>query len=118
MTVESDIFDQLKGLVGNRVFPDFAPVSTQRPYITYVQIGGEAVSFIENALPSKKNGMYQVNVWAQTRADSAQVALQVEAALVVASVFQARPMSAVISDYDPDIPVYGTRQDFSIWSDR
>jgi hypothetical protein len=118
MTVESDIFDGLKGLVSNRCFPDFAPVSTQRPYITYIQIGGEAVSFIENTVPSKKNGMFQVNVWAESRAQATQVALAIEAVMVISTAFQARPLSAVIADFDPDIPVYGTRQDFSIWSDR
>lgn len=118
MSVESDIFNVLKGLVGNRVFPDFAPVTTQRPYITYQQIGGQAVSFLEKSLPSKKNGVYQINVWADTRAQGAALALGIEAALVAATAFEATPTGAPFGDFDADIPVYGCRQDFSIWSER
>lgn len=118
MSIESDIFDTLKGLVGNRCFPDFAPVSTQRPYITYQQIGGNALSFVDNGLPSKKHGMFQVNVWADTRASAAAIALQVEAAMAAATVFQSSAINAPVGDFDADIPVYGCRQDFSVWSDR
>jgi len=38
--------------------------------------------------------------------------------LVGASVFQAQPESAAIADYDHDSLVYGSMQDFSIWSVR
>ena len=41
MTIETAIYDALKGLVGNRVFPDFAPLGTVRPFITYEQAGGD-----------------------------------------------------------------------------
>ena len=118
MTIEADIYDTLKGLVGNRAFPDVAPLSTTRPYITYTQIGGEAVSFMERGLPSKKHGRFQVNVWGDTRASVSAVILQVEAAMDAATAFQAEAVGAPSSDYDPDIPVYGSIQDFSVWSDR
>lgn len=118
MTVESDLYDTLKGLVSNRAFPDFAPVATVRPYITYQQVGGEAIGFMERAMPSKKNGLYQVNVWGDNRAQCAALILQVEQALVTATVFQATAERAPISEFDADVPVYGAHQDFSIWSDR
>lgn len=118
MTIESEIFETLRGLVGNRCFPDFAPVKTQRPYITYQQIGGNALNFVDNSLPSKKHGMFQVNVWADTRASASLIALQVESAMATATSFQSSAMNAPIGDFDADIPVYGSRQDFSVWSDR
>ena len=62
MTVESMLFDALKGLVSNRVFPDIAPDLTPRPYITYQQVGGVAVNFLDPTIPSKANGRIQVNV--------------------------------------------------------
>lgn len=118
MTIEADIYTTLQGLVGGRCFPDVAPLTTVRPYITYTQIGGEAISYVENTLPSSKNGRFQVNVWADTRASASSTILLVEAALLTSSTFQARAVGAPSSGYEPDVPVYGSMQDFSIWSNR
>lgn len=118
MTTESTIYDLLKGLVGNRVFPDVAPPATARPYITYQQVGGQAVAFMERGVPSKKHGRYQVNVWATTRAEAAALALQVEGVFLVTAALQAEALGAPIAAYEPDEGLYGSMQDFSIWSDR
>ena len=69
-------------------------------------------------MPSKKNGSYQVNVWANTRAAAKALILQVESAMVLATVFQAEAKSGVIDDYEEDTKLYGSMQDFSVWSDR
>lgn len=118
MTTEATLFNTLKTLVSSRVYPDIAPAGTVVPYITYQQVGGEALAFVENTLPSSKNGRYQVNVWASTRAAAAALALQVEAALVQASAFQARAVGAPAATHDTELGLYGTLQDFSIWSTR
>lgn len=118
MTIEADIFTALKGLVTNRCFPDFAPLSTVRPYITYVQIGGEALSYTDDTLPDGKYGRFQVNVWGDTRASVSALMPQVEAAMIQATTFQARPVSAPSSDYDHDSLVYGSMQDFNVFSAR
>lgn len=117
MTVEFDIYTALKAAC-QRVFNDFAPVGTERPYVTFQQIGGDAVNFIDGTVPDTKNGVFQVNVWADKRSESVALALQIEAALIGSSAFQAQPVAALVADFDPDVPVYGTRQDFSIWSAR
>lgn len=118
MTVESDIYTALKVLVSNRCFPDVAPISTVRPYITYTQIGGEAIGYMENTVPDGKHGRFQVNVWADTRASASSTMLAVEAALIQATAFSARPVSAPSSDYDHDMNLYGSMQDFSVFSVR
>ena len=118
MTVEADIYNALKTLVANRAFPDIAPLSTAKPYITYSQVGGESLAYLENAVPSKQNGRFQINVWASTRASASSLMLQVEAAMVQASMFNARPLDAPSSAYDNDMLTYSSMQDFSIWSDR
>lgn len=117
MTVEADLFNVLKAICP-RAYPDIAPTNTIRPYVTYQQIGGKAVSYVDPSIPSLKNGEYQINIWADTRTQASAMALQIEAALITANAFQARPLSAPASDYDYDMLVYGSRQDFSIWSDR
>ena len=118
MSVESDLFDTIKALVSNRAYPDIAPDHVARPYIVYQQIGGEAPTFLERAVPSKKNARLQIVVWADTRSAAQSLILQVEAALVAATAFQALPIGASTSVYDEEAAVRGARQDFSIWSDR
>jgi hypothetical protein len=118
MTVEANIYSALKALVGNRVFPDMAPLSTVKPYITYSQIGGEALTYLEAAVPSKQNGRFQFNVWGDTRSQCSALMLEVEAALVGATTIQAKPIDAPSSAYEHDMLMYGSMQDFSIWSDR
>lgn len=118
MTVESDIFDTLKTLVSNRVFPDVAPWNTTRPYITYQQVGGRVIKPIDRVVPDKQNGLFQVNCWADTRMGASSLALQVESALTTSTAFACKPEGAPIANHEPDLDRYGTMQDFSIWSSR
>lgn len=118
MTVEADIFNLLTGLVAGRVYPDLAPLGAARPYITYQQVGGEAVAYVEDVLPDRENARMQVSVWADTRAAAKALIKQAEAAFTAASAFQARAVGAPISTYEPDTKLYGSMQDFSVWSLR
>ena len=118
MTVESDLFNAVKTLVSNRVFPDIAPHGTTMPYITYQQVGGDTVAFLERAMPSKKNGYFQVNVWCTTRAAAAALILQIEEAIVTSTAFQAEAKSGPVAGYTDELNTYGFFQHFSIWSDR
>ena len=116
--VETDIFNTLKGLVGNRCYPDFAPLGTVRPFIVYEQTGGEAISFLEGALPEKKNGRFEIGVFADSRASCASIALQVDTAMAAATTFQATAIHAPISDYADEVKIYSSTQNFSVWSNR
>lgn len=118
MTVETDILAALTGLVAGRVFPDIAPQKTPRPYITFQQIGGIGLQPLDNSLPDKKNGRFQLDVWATTRMAASSLALQVEAALVGSTVFTCRAIGAHANTHEPDEGLYGTSQDFSVWSSR
>lgn len=115
MTFEADLFTVIKAAapaVGTRVFPDFAQVNTQRPYITYQQIGGPVINPLDNAAPGVRFADVQVNVWSNTRAEALSIARAVEDAMRGATAFSARPLEAASADYDAEIPVYGCRQDF------
>ena len=117
MTLEADIFSTVKTACP-RIFPDVAPVKTARPYVTYQQIGGDAVIYTEGALAPVENGHVQISVWDDTRVGAKDLIKLIEAALVAAPTFQATPLAASVSDYDPDMERYCSRQDFSIWSQR
>ena len=69
MSLESDLYTVLSA-VCPRTFPDFAPTSTVRPYVTYQQIGGAAVNYLGREIPNKRNARMQVNVWANSRASA------------------------------------------------
>lgn len=120
MSVEADLVARLGPLVSGRIFPDVAKFSTPRPYITYQQVGGDAVAYLDDIVPTLQNGLVQINVWAGTRAEANGLARQVESLLVGASAFQARAAAAfrTISEADLEPPLYGTMQDFDIWSTR
>lgn len=115
MSVETVLFDTLKTLVSNRVYPDVAPDLTARPYITYQQVGGQGVNFIDPTVPSKKNARFQVNVWADTRSAAATLAGQIEGALRAAASLQTTVLGALVASYESDTKLRSTRQDFSFW---
>jgi hypothetical protein len=115
MTFEADLFTVLKSAdlaLSTRVYPDFAPVSTARPYVTYQQIGGPTINQLSNVGTGVRLPEIQVNVWADTRLQSLSIARSIEAAMRAATAFFAAPIGEPVADYDADIPVYGTRQDF------
>lgn len=117
MSARSIIYGALRGLVADRVFPNIAPEGTPRPYLTYQQVGGAAVNFMGNDLPSKRNARFQLNVWADTRLAAANLAHQVEDALRLAPGLQTTVIGAPTDDYEEDTKLFGTRQDFSVWVD-
>lgn len=117
MTFEADLFTLLK-TVTPRVYPDFAPVSTVRPYATYQHIGGQALRFLDNTAADKRNTVVQINVWSNTRLESLTLIRQIEDAMCASLLFVATPGSEPICDYDADIPVFGAIQDFSVFATR
>lgn len=116
MSLESDIVAALTSLVSGRVFPEFAPYSTAKPFITYQQVGGSAENFLEATVVGKKNARIQVSCWTTTRQSANNLARSVEAALVP-SALKAYVLGAFIAAYEDDTapPLYGTHQDFSVW---
>jgi len=117
MTQDELFFSALQGLVGGRVYPDIGKEGTALPYITYQDIGGDAVNFIDGAVPSKANARVQVNVWAKTRAEAKDLARRVEYALRAVPALQTLVIGAPATTHDPGTKYYGTIQDFSVWTD-
>lgn len=117
MSLESDLVTLLQ-TVCPRVSPDVAPTDTQRPYITWQQIGGDALVYVEGQVPNRRNALVQINAWADTRAQANALSQQVEAALAAATGMQAQPQGALIAAHDEDTDLRGAQQDFSIWALR
>lgn len=115
MSMEAIIFAALKDLTANRAYPDVGPQGVGRPYITYQQVGGEPVNFIDSTVPNKKNARVQVNVWADSRLEAATIARQIEDVLRGTTALQTTVLGSFISVFEPDTKLYGTIQDFSFW---
>ena len=118
MTVEADLHSMLAALVDGRAYPDEAEEGAATPYIVYQQVGGTSLSFVERALPSKKNGRFQVAVWSTTRKEAAAIGLQIENAMLLTTLFQVELLGGPTAVKDDETNLRGSRQDFSIWSDR
>ena len=118
MSAEATLYTLLSGLVAGRVFPDVAPEGAALPRGVFQQVGGQAMTYLEGALPDKENARMQVVCWAAARLAAINLAKQVEAAIVAATTIQATPLGARVSDYEADTQLYGARQDFSIWTAR
>jgi hypothetical protein len=117
MTVEKDIYELLMTVVP-RVYPDVAPMEAAPPYVTYQQVGGQSLSPLGREVPSKKNGRFQITVWATRRAEASALALSIENAFLLAEAFQVELLGSPIAAYEDGTNFYGTHQDFSVWSER
>jgi len=98
-----------------RAWSDFAASVKTRPFITFQQIGGQVINPLSNEPPGRRNATVQINVWADTRDEARALMNQIEDALRAATGFVAQPQSAAFNDYDHDMRVYGSQQDFSVW---
>ena len=118
MSAEPILFAVLRSLAADRVYPDVAPEGAGLPRIVYQQVGGRVINYTEGTLPDKEHARMQIVCWAATRSAAVVLAQQVEAAIRAAAAFQAEPIGARISGYEPDTGLYSSMQDFSIWSTR
>jgi hypothetical protein len=114
--METLLFEGLRGLVGNRVYPDVGPDKCGLPYMTYQQVGGDALNFQDGALPDKSNARVQVNVWAVSRIEAKALAKAAENALRGVAALRTTVLGAPVSNFDQAAKLYGTRQDFSFWT--
>jgi hypothetical protein len=101
-----------------RTSPDFAPPETERPYVTWQQIGGDSLIPLDSSIPSHENAEIQIDVWANTRVEAKSIIKQIEAALIQTQTMTARPAGASASDFDSAMRVYCSSQDFKIWHTR
>lgn len=117
MTQDELIFSLISGLVGGRVYPDIGKQGTAVPYITHQDVGGDAINFMDGAMPGKSNTRLQVNVWSATRAEAKAIARQVEQILRAAPALSTTVLGSAMTTHDAATNYHGTYQHFSIWTD-
>jgi uncharacterized protein DUF3168 len=115
MSLETQLYTALKGLVSNRVYRDIAPANvTTLPRITFQQVGGDAINFMSGDKPSKKLARVQVNCWDDRRDDVMALARLVEDTLRATLTLGTTVLGAAIAVYEPDTKLFGSMQDFSV----
>lgn len=114
MSFESDLYTVLYAICP-RVYPDVAPEGTTAPWVTWQQVGGEAIQYLGREFPDKRNGVMQINVWSTTRLEVNTIAQQIEHALTLSTSFQAKPFGAFVATYEPETQLFGALQRFSVW---
>lgn len=117
MTVEECIRETLKSLVDDRVFPDIAPEGTDSNYITYQQVGGTSVSYLDGSAPEIKNSRFQINVWGKRRNEVKAIMASAGAALMAEKKLRATSYGEPVDTYEKETDLRGSRQDFSFWFD-
>lgn len=120
MSAETILVDVLESIAGDQVYAGVASDSgVTYPYITWTIAGGESTNFVDSQTsPSKRNGRYQINVWARRLDQAVAMARQVEAALRAKPELQTTVEGEIFADYEEDTKLHGTIQDFSFWTDR
>lgn len=116
MNIETQIYAALQALVGGRCFPDVAPEGTARPYITFLDVGGQPISFIDDALPNREFARVQVNVWADTRIQASDLGRTVENTLRALVSLQPDVLTGRAATFDETTQYRGTMQDFSFFN--
>lgn len=112
--LEPMIVAALGPLVEGRVFPDTAAGDTPMPFMTYQQVGGRDVVFVDGETADKQGARVQINVWAKTRLNASDLMAATRVSLCRAPTF-ARPEGGPVSVTDPVTGFKGATQDFMIW---
>ena len=116
MTPEDHIDAVLQHLAGGRVFPDVAPLNTERPFITYQAVGGAPINLLTGEKPTKQPHRMQVNCWAAQRIEASELGMLVEDALRSAgNALQTEVLTGRVATYDEETDLRGTMQDFQIF---
>ncbi len=117
MSMESQVHAALTGLIPGRVYPDFAPENTERPFITYQAVGGDPINFLDSAtIPNKEKSRVQISVWADSRLDATALGKSVEDAMRAAATMQTEVATGRVATFDETTGYRGTRQDFYVFT--
>lgn len=117
MSAESLLHAALRDLVDRRVYRDVAPPGVNTvPYITFQFVGGQSTNFLDGSAPSLENAHVQINCWDRRRDAANQLMRDASAALRAFTQLRATALSGFVATYEEDTKLYGSMQDFSIWT--
>ncbi len=112
MSVESDVYTTLAGLVEGKCYPVIAPDSPATPYIVYTVITGVPVVSLDGLSGLTRKRM-QIDVWADTYESQKTIESQVSNAMESAD-FENVPIM-VHDNYEVETKLYRSIMEYSIY---
>jgi hypothetical protein len=112
MTIETQLFTTLNGLVGGRMYPLVAPNSPTTPLLVYLNVANSPEVTLADGSPINNTRM-QIDVYETTYAAVKALAAQVIAAMAGAT-FTNVPLQQQ-DLYEDAVKLYRVQMDFSIW---
>lgn len=104
----------VSGLVGDRVYRHgLAPQTVDRPYVTWVVIGGHAEGYLSGR-PGIDQELAQIDCWADTVQSCKAVMLAVVAALELNGYMAGMPADT----YEDETQLYRYMLQFQFWTTR
>lgn len=113
--IEQDIFNALKSLVSNRVYPLVMPQSPTYPAIVYNRIANTAQNTLEGGSSLDQVRM-QIDVYATTYSAAKTLSDQVRSAMEAAA-FKGT-LQTDQDFFEPDVNLYRVSLDFYVWQKR
>lgn len=108
-------YNDLTDLVGARISRAILPQNTAYPALSFLNFSAPSINTL-TAESSLKRALIQVDVWAKTPVQAADVAREVRNAVAAFVEFKSLPMSQRDEPYEPDAKAYRISIDFSVWS--
>jgi hypothetical protein len=112
MTIESQIFDALKSLVNNKVYPIVIPQKATMPAVVYNRIATNAQNVLAGGATIDQI-RFQVDTYATTFAAARTLAAQVRLAMEGA-IFKAT-LQSELDFFEDEINYYRISQDYYVW---
>jgi hypothetical protein len=112
MTIESDIFDSLKTLTSNRVYPLVMPQNATMPAIVYTRIANNPQNVLEGGATLDQI-RFQVDTYAITFFAARLLAAQVRSAMENAG-FKAT-LQTEQDFFEVEVNYYRVSQDYYVW---
>lgn len=112
---EEKLITAVSPLCAGRLFPDFAPLGTPRPYAIWQQVGGNDVVFVDGDTADQLGVRFQIEVWADTRQQASMLMRQIASTLSAPPVLAESQGGAAARTDDANLR--GSMQDFIIWGD-
>lgn len=113
MSLETDVVAVLQAQCP-RVYPSQAPLNTQRPFLTYDHLGGDALRYMDGTAADKRMAQLQITVWAADKPGAVSLMLAVEEAMCTAAGFSCAPVGALQSGYEHEGEIYRSFQEFTV----
>lgn len=113
--IEQTIFDTLKGLVDNRVYPLVMPQNPTLPAVVYSRVGNSP-EYTLSCPATLDQHTFQFDVYAKTYLGAVTLAAQVRTALEQSAM--KGTLQTTLDFYEDDVDLYRVSTDFYLWGRR